>query len=81
MQKYDGYIVRRFSFNKTNDGPTMNNLRIALLSLILAPLSLNVTAVYAEDEGNAQTQVCEDGQPCPAEEELPSDEELEETCD
>ncbi len=59
----------------------MNNLRIALLSLILAPLSLNVTAVYAEDEGNAQTQVCEDGQPCPAEEELPSDEELEETCD
>lgn len=54
----------------------MNVLRIALLGLVFGMPA----AVVADDTAEETPKLCEDGTECPAEE-LPSDEELEESCD
>lgn len=58
----------------------MKNLRTGLLASLLGLILAAPATVFADDAAEETPTLCEDGTECPAEE-LPSDEELEESCD
>lgn len=59
----------------------MKEIRAGLIAVLMGLVLGAPVAAVAEGNAEDAPKLCEDGTPCPTEEELPSDEELEETCD
>ena len=58
----------------------MKEIRAGLIAVLMGLVLGAPVAAAAEGNAEETPKLCEDGTPCPTED-LPSDEELEETCD